>query len=98
MLELRRDIAAVLANLVVVLKIPLEERQKYAERKPSSEPSLFTAAEFSQAETLRGEILELRRDLAFTMAQLLVAKVGSQEQAKQIVLPALKPKTPNETA
>lgn len=96
MLELRRDVAAVLANLVVVLKIPPEERQKYVERKRSGEPSHVTAAEVSQVEALRGEILEFRRDLAFTMAQLLVANVGSQEQAKEIVLPALKPKAPKD--
>ncbi len=77
MLELRRDIASVLANLVVVLKIPPEERQKYVERRLTGQPSIFTAAEFAQAETFRGEILELRRDLAFTMAQLLVASVES---------------------
>lgn len=95
--ELRRDISRVLANLLKSLERDPQEATRIIRRRRSvNEPGLFSAADLAEAETLRSELLDLRRDVAVVMANLLIATAKPQEEAKQIVMEALKPRATSE--
>lgn len=95
LLALRRDISAVLVNLYVTLdRSPEEARQLIDQKRRANEPDRLASSENAQVESIRGELLELRRDLAIVMVNLILEDVRTVGgEARQIVIPALAPKT-----
>lgn len=89
LLALRRDASTVLANLFDTLSKKPEEARRLIGPAPPSVPAAIGA---SQGEQLRGEFLELRRDLAVVMSNLLLAAGWSEDDARRIVVDALRPK------
>ena len=97
-LELRRDISAVLVKLYESLGgTPEKARRLLQHKQAANGPDVF---KFAQVEALRGEMLDLRRDVAIVMANILVASGQTPkqkreilvEQAKEIVFEVLAPK------
>lgn len=93
MLDLRRDISVVLTNLLEDLKRKPDEAKQLISSTPTAAPAIVEDEGAAQVERLRGEFLDLRRDVAVVMVNLLIGAGRSQEEARRIVIDALKPKT-----
>lgn len=91
-LDLRRDLTGVLTNLFVALSRPPEEAKRLISQTPNAAPVIIEDEEAAQVEKLRGEMLDLRRDVAVVMANLLIATGRSPEEVKKIVLSPLAPR------
>ena len=91
MLDLRRDISDVLTNLFKDLKTAPDAKQLIGP-SPTVTTVIIEDEAAAQVAKLREELLELRQDVAFVMANLYVEAGRSQEQAKRVVIDALNPK------
>lgn len=90
LLALRRDASTVLANLFDALSKTPEDARRLIGPAPVSAP--IAPSDAFQDEQLRGEFLELRRDLAVVMSNLLLAAGWTENDARRIVVDALRPK------
>jgi hypothetical protein len=91
LLDLRRDIGDVLADLFVAFSRSPEEARRLMAHAGLGESFEFETV--AQAEKLRVQLLDLRRDVAIAMANLFIAAGRSQEEAKRLVMDGLRPKS-----
>lgn len=96
---MRRDISEVLSSFFVALSRPPEEARQLIGQPPrTTAPNIIEPEAFAQAETLRTDLLALRRDVAVVMANLLIGSGHSPDEAKSIVMDCLKPKNRRKNA
>lgn len=92
MLDLRQDLATVLAKQLLAIGTEPEEARRLASEALTTITATghVESGESGRAQRLRAELLALRQDVAVVMARLYLAAGRSESEVESIILSPLK--------